>query len=215
VNRKNPQAVVRAFQDAFPSGDESAYLLIKTMGADEHPESLETLVTLCSDKRISIRDVKLDRDELIGLVQNCDAFVSLHRSEGFGRSPAEAMLFGKPVIITGYSGTADFATADCAYVVEYSLIPVLPGEYPGVENQRWADADVPQAARYMREIYERPKEAKEVGRLGKERVLQTLSPTVVGQRMIARLEELLAQIGYLRSEVGTRPVSDVGVAYQE
>ena len=32
------------------------------------------------------------------------AYVSLHRSEGFGLSLAEAMLLGKPVIATGYSG---------------------------------------------------------------------------------------------------------------
>ena len=46
-----------------------------------------------------------------GLLAATDAFVSLHRSEGFGFGLAEAMLLGKPAIGTDYSGNADFLTA--------------------------------------------------------------------------------------------------------
>ena len=42
------------------------------------------------------------------MIAGCDCYASLHRSEGFGITMAEAMLLGKPVIATGYSGNLDF-----------------------------------------------------------------------------------------------------------
>ena len=45
-------------------------------------------------------------------VAGCDCYVSLHRSEGFGLTMAEAMACGKPVIATGYSGNLEFMTED-------------------------------------------------------------------------------------------------------
>ena len=46
--------------------------------------------------------------ELADLFLCADAYVSLHRSEGFGFGIAEAMSVGKPVIATAYSGNLDF-----------------------------------------------------------------------------------------------------------
>ena len=46
------------------------------------------------DYRISIIDDVLDRDEYIQILANCDAVLSLHRAEGFGRLMAEAMALG-------------------------------------------------------------------------------------------------------------------------
>ena len=106
--RKNPGAVVRAFQAAFPRDDENTCLVIKTQNADLRPELWTALTSMTSDPRMILRDAKLSRDEVIGLLSAADAFVSLHRSEGLGRGPAEAMLLGVPVIVTGYSGTTDF-----------------------------------------------------------------------------------------------------------
>ena len=37
-----------------------------------------------------------------------DIVLSLHRSEGFGLVLAEAMLLGKPVVATGWSGNMEF-----------------------------------------------------------------------------------------------------------
>ncbi len=140
---------------------------------------------------ISVRDIKLDREELIGLIRASDAFVSLHRSEGFGRGPAEAMLLGRPTILTEYSGTTDFATEECAYIVDHELIPVVPGEYPGVEGQRWADANVETAARHMRQIHERPDEARRMGERGRAQITRLHNPHVIGEKMRGALSELL------------------------
>lgn len=191
--RKNPEAVVHAFLRAFPLGDENVFLVIKTMGAEDNVRYLERLEGLCTDPRISLRDINLDRDELIGLIRASDVFVSLHRSEGFGRGPAEAMLLGRPTLLTGYSGTSDFTTEDCAYIVDYELIPAVPGEYPGVESQRWADANIETAAHHMRRIHERPDEARSIGERGRAHVASLFDPHVIGEKMRTALSDLLGK----------------------
>ncbi len=43
---------------------------------------------------------------------------------------AEAMLLGKPVIATGYSGNVDFMTPENSYLVDYELAPIGEGAEP-------------------------------------------------------------------------------------
>jgi len=81
----------------------------------------------------------------------CDCLVSLHRSEGFGRNIAEAQLLGLQVIATGYSGCTDFLAPDES--VRWIPRPV-GGDYPFGEGLFWADPDIEDAARMMREAFE-------------------------------------------------------------
>ena len=53
----------------------------------------------------------------MGLISSCDAYISLHRSEGFGLGMAEAMNFGRIVIATDYSGSADFLTPETGFPI--------------------------------------------------------------------------------------------------
>ena len=81
----------------------------------------------------------MSRPEVNGLIAATNAFVSLHRSEGFGFGLAEAMLLGKPAIGTDYSGNTDFLNRATGYPVPYELVPVGSGEYPDHEGQVWAE----------------------------------------------------------------------------
>ena len=187
ATRKNPESVIKAFLAAFPNGDEPAYLLIKTSGASAMPAEAEQLRELAHDRRIEMRDVRLERSEIWSLVQASDAFVSLHRSEGFGLGPAEAMLLGVPVIVTDYSGTADYATSDCALLVDYEMVPVGEAEYPGVTGQRWADANVATAARHLRWVMENPDEARALGARGRDQIRRLYNARTVGELMLTTL----------------------------
>jgi len=186
--RKNPEAAIDAFCQAFPKGDEKVRLVIKTQGGEEMVDALAALRARACDVRIDIRDARLSREELLTLLNTMDAFVSLHRSEGFGRGPAEAMLLGKPVILTDYSGTADFANAECALLVDYTMKPVDPAEYPGVEGQSWADADVAMAARHMVWVAAHPVRAKQLGKKAKARIEALYSPALVGKAVLDALD---------------------------
>ncbi len=185
--RKNPEAVLRAFAAAFPGGTEPARLIIKTSGAGDRPEEAASLAALARDPRIEIREARLARPDLLGLIRAADAFVSLHRSEGFGRGPAEAMLLGTPVIVTDYSGSVDYATADCALLVDHTLVPVGAEEYPGVTGQCWAEANVATAAAHMRWVHEHREEARAMGARGRARIELLYAPTVVGEAMLRAL----------------------------
>lgn len=187
ARRKNPEAVIEAFCAAFPSGEEKVRLLIKTQGGGEAPEEWRRLADLCLDSRIDLRDARIDRAEVIALIEAADAFVSLHRAEGFGRGPAEAMWLGKPVILTGYSGTNDFADRDTAFVIGHRMVPVSEEDYPGTAGQSWAEPDIHEAALAMRLVHAHPDQARAIGARGKNRVQALYHPLVAGRAMCAAL----------------------------
>jgi glycosyltransferase involved in cell wall biosynthesis len=188
VERKNPQGVVRAFAQAFPGGDEPVRLIIKMHHGADFPELMATLKAASNDPRVEIRDEYMGREGVLGLIAAADAFVSLHRSEGFGRGPAEAMLLGKPVILTDYSGTQDFADASVALPVPCRLVPVAPDEYIGVEGQRWAEADVAAAAEHMRWVARNPAAARQLGLRARARIQAAHGAEAVGRQVLAALD---------------------------
>ncbi len=189
--RKNPYAVVDAFRRAFDGRSEKVALVVKATGLDSHREELVRMrEALEGDPRITLIDKVISHDEIAGLVNCCDSFVSLHRSEGFGRGLAEAMFLGKPVIATNYSGNTDFTRKDTACLVNYSLVPVEPGAYPESRGQVWADPDIDHAAWHMRRLAERSADAQRLAAAGKKYIHENHSLARVGARYKERLERL-------------------------
>ncbi|WP_156901998.1 glycosyltransferase [Azohydromonas australica] len=195
--RKNPLAVIEAFQRAFPAGDDSVGLVLKTMNSRGSNPAWDEFTQRCAaDPRIVLLQRTLDREVVLGLVNACDAYVSLHRSEGFGRTLAEAMLFGKPVVGTGFSGNADFLTPDTGYPVKWKKRAVAVGEYPFVEEEDgawWAEPDVAHAARQMRAA--RKAAGSEWALQLPQQVHDTFSPRVTGERMAMVLRARFEALG--------------------
>ena len=79
----------------------------------------------------------------------CDCYLSLHRSEGFGRTIAEAVARKIPVISTHWSGSTDITGTDYPLGVAFKLVELQPDEYPYWQNQRWAAPDIKDAASKM------------------------------------------------------------------
>jgi glycosyltransferase involved in cell wall biosynthesis len=122
----------------------------------------------------------------------CDCYVSLHRSEGFGLTMAEAMAIGKPVIATGYSGNVDFMNPENSLLVDYGMTRVGAGVeiYPAEGD--WAEPSVEHGATLMRQVYEDPGRASALAARGREDIRRTLSPQATGAAMRARLQKLSA-----------------------
>jgi glycosyltransferase involved in cell wall biosynthesis len=91
-----------------------------------------------------------------------DIVLSLHRSEGFGLVPAEAMLLGKPVIATGWSGNMDFMDATSAALVGYRLVPTEDPRqvYHGAS---WAEPDQRDAVAHLRRLADDAAERRALG----------------------------------------------------
>jgi glycosyltransferase involved in cell wall biosynthesis len=188
--RKNPGGLVRAFTRAFAPG-EGPQLVIKTLHGDLRPKWLDQLRWLAGARDdIHIVDRSLSTAQRDALMDSCDCYVSLHRAEGFGLTIAEAMALGKPVIATAYSGNLDFMNTSNGYLVDYEMTKVGPqGEqYPA--DGTWADPSIEHAAALMRQVVERPEEARAKGERARRDVAAQLSPEAVGRIIRARLQRL-------------------------
>jgi FkbM family methyltransferase len=191
LERKNPAAAIAAFKLAFPEGRSDACLVLKVMnGQADSPQWLRMLQLIDGDPRIIIMNQTLSRSEVLALFDASDCFVSLHRSEGFGRGPAEAMYLGKPVIVTNYSGNTDFTLADNSCLVEYTLVPVEAGQYPFHHGQQWADASVEHAAWFMRKLHADSAYAREIGASGRAYMHAHFNQHSIGARYESRLKRL-------------------------
>jgi glycosyltransferase involved in cell wall biosynthesis len=190
--RKNPIAVVEAFHQAFGlSGRTDVALAIKTLDAGPHAGVLKPLRrAIGGDARIHLIEGTVTRPEMNGLLAAADVFVSLHRSEGFGFGLAEAMLLGKPVVGTNYSGNTDFLNPETGYPVPYTLVPVRAGEYPDHEGQVWAEPDIAMAARHMASIVDQPDQARRLAAAGQSFIRTHHSLAAVGRLMRDRLAAL-------------------------
>ncbi|MEA5413873.1 hypothetical protein [Synechococcus sp. BA-132 BA5] len=156
IARKNPEAVIKAFQTAFPIPCENSPavgLVVKSFPPRKPEPRWEHLKGIAaSDTRITIIEEDLDRDSILTLYGCCDAFVSLHRSEGLGLGMAEALQLGLDVIATDYGGNVDFCAGPLAHPISYQLIPVKEGEYPDHEGMIWAEPDLNHAVEVMQSV---------------------------------------------------------------
>ncbi|GJL70693.1 MAG: glycosyl transferase [Nitrospirales bacterium] len=193
VQRKNPAGAIRAFLQAFPDVDDARVsIVIKMNGMDLRPQEYQAFIQSidCEDPRIILMDKVLTDRETKSLVKLCDCFLSLHRSEGFGRGLAEAMYLGKPVITTGYSGNLDFTNAHNSCLVDYRLIPVRDHEYPFATGQKWADPDIDHAVWFMKRVVNEPQYAQTLGRHAAGFIKTYHSSKAVGAKYRDRLAAL-------------------------
>ena len=162
--RKNPLGAISAFVQAF--GDRrDRVLVLKVVHSHHAPQDLALLRAATNGAANIVFETRtLPASDSHALTACADIVLSLHRSEGFGLVPAEAMLLGKPVIATDFSGTTDFLDASCGIPVGFTLIPAVDGrgvfEAPGAV---WADADIREAADALRHLADNPGERARIG----------------------------------------------------
>ncbi len=156
ITRKNPEAVIKAFQIAFPKpcpfnpSSPAVGLVVKSFPPRKPDPRWEALKQLAAeDPRITIIEKDLDRQSILTLYGCCDAFVSLHRTEGLGMGLAEAFQLGLDVIATDYGGNVDFCEGPLAHPIPYRLIPVKENEYPDHAGMIWAEPDIGLASEAM------------------------------------------------------------------
>jgi glycosyltransferase involved in cell wall biosynthesis len=153
--RKNPQGLIRAYQimrSALPTHRKTALIIKYHRTRQEHLPALNRLKELARHSNdIIIFEHTLPHRELGMFYNTLDAYVSLHRSEGLGRTLIEAAQWGLPVICTRYSGSDEVVELGLAQGVEYRLIPCRAHDYPYCEGSIWAEPDILHAAHLMRQ----------------------------------------------------------------
>lgn len=189
AERKNPLAVLEVFRRlraAEPLRD--MQLVLKAKDAEGRATAWGALAE--PDPLLKLIDAPLDSLATRSLLAACDCFVSLHRSEGFGRGLGEAMALGRLAMGTGWSGNLDFMTETNSLLVTAGRAPVAAGAYPFGEGQSWAEPDLDHAVVLLREAMANPAATRARAATGQRDVLRSHGNRAVGLRIAARVEAL-------------------------
>ncbi|MGJ7606399.1 glycosyltransferase [Variovorax sp. LT1R20] len=193
MERKNPIGLIRAFARAF-GDDDTVQLVLKTSFGDRHPQQFEALqAAAAAAANVTIINEVYSPEDVLSLMDACDAYVSLHRSEGLGLTMAEAMLMGKPVIATNFSGNVDFMDSSNSLLVDYELVKLGKSIPPYDAHLEWAEPSEAHAAELMRRVFDNQAWAAELGAAAKASAERALSLDVAGQKAADRLAEIRAQ----------------------
>lgn len=176
--RKGWDVLLRAFWQEF-SADDPVELIIKSYREKDRMASLDILIALEAAKLgvdrnkkapIIVMDHVMTAAEIPSFMKSADAFVSPHRSEGFGLNIWHAMALGVPVIATDYGGNTDFTKADTSWLVQVGeMSRPSPKEvaifkhYAGIT---WAEPDLNDLRRQMRTCMTYRDEAAKRAELG-------------------------------------------------
>lgn len=192
--RKNPDAVLKAFQYAFKNKKDNVGLVIKMINGEKYPILYNKLISKISkDNRIFVVNKTLNRQEMYGLINSCDAYVSLHRAEGFGLGLAESMFFSKPVVATGYSGNLDFMNNKNSCIVPYKLIKLKKNAYPFWQNQYWAQPSIKDAADFMKKLASDRLFRIKLSKLGELTIKENHSAEKVSKLITLRLKSIIRE----------------------
>jgi Glycosyl transferases group 1 len=190
ATRKNPDAVLAMFE-AFRKRREFAdvQLVLKVKRGDVDGEEWLRPIhhrlpeVCCISKPMSAVETR-------SLINCCDCFVSLHRSEGFGRGTGEAMFLGRLALATGWSGNLDYMTLDNSLLVDHRLVPVGSTDYPFAEGQMWAEPDVDHAVALLDAAVADPAQTRAIAARGRRDIRLGHGYRAVGLRILERVTEI-------------------------
>lgn len=161
VERKNPVAGLKGFQRAFPKDAyPSAKMTIKTTEFIPNSwgdpfQQIQRVKDLASkDPRITVIIDQWTQDQINALIDSASAFLSPHRSEGFGYLLARALGRGCPIVASDYGGCQDFLLADYAHLVPAHLVDVPRRAQPlSMPRGIWADPSIDALAEELTRIH--------------------------------------------------------------
>lgn len=202
TERKNPNALLRAYLTEFKAGEDVS-LTIKTYVDNFDPRhrneitiairKIKDQLGLKSYPPIFLYRMLMTRQQIYRFHATFDCFVSAHRGEGWGIPQMEAMLMGKPIISTACGGIHEHLSPKDAFLLPYKLIPLVENsrnKHWYCADQKWADVDGQELAKWMRWVFENQKQAREIGENSAKTVDKLFSIKAVGQQMLARLEQI-------------------------
>jgi glycosyltransferase involved in cell wall biosynthesis len=189
-DRKNPVGLLTAFATAVRASRRPLHLLLKINHLEAEPELEDRIQELAAGLPVTVVTRPMSRTEVDSLTAACDAYVSLHRSEGLGLPLIEALYLGKPVISTGYGGCTDFLDETTGWVVPHTLTALEEPRGPYPAGAVWAEPDLEGAAAHMVAVAADPQAAAARAAAGRCRVTQIYAPAAAGARFRDELEKI-------------------------
>jgi len=190
IERKNPFFLIEAFKAAFKNND-TVELIIKTVNGESYKKAKNRLQQCVSNaKNIKIYDIELDKNSLNHLINTCDAYVSMHHSEGFGLTLAEAMYLGKPTVATNYSGNTEFMNQDNSFLIDYQMGLIQEPDSNFCAKTIWANPILDDAVNKLIEVYKNSDLRKLKAKHASLNVKEKLSFQAIGGIIKNRLDHL-------------------------
>lgn len=192
--RKGADVMLAAFGQAFTRAD-GVSLVIKTF-PNIHNDIVDQLRRFQERFPAAPSVILINEDiseaDVAEIYARCDALVAPSRGEGFGLPIAEAMLFGKPVITTGFGGQMDFCTPENAWLVDYEF--AYAQTHMEQFNSVWAEPGPADLARQMRAVYEAtPEERSRRAEAGRKTLLDSFRWEHVAERNLQAIAALDAR----------------------
>lgn len=189
--RKRPDRTIQAFLDAF-TADDPVVLVVKTGSWPtswyEPKESTSVQVQRLIDRyprpaRVLHDTSMWTHEQVLGLLERTDCFVSLTSSEGWGLGAFDAACRGKPILITGWGGQVEWLGSEYPGLIPYTMVPI---DHPDTElfdrKMTWAYADTDTAIDMMREVVGSPSHPLRAAAAAlAPRLNEMYSPSAVGK----------------------------------
>lgn len=182
--RKNPLGALAAHRAAF--GDRPDRILLLHVTNPTHFPADFARIQAASGTNVRIATDALSRADAEAMLAACDIVLSLHRSEGFGLVPAEAMMMSKPVVATDWSANTEFMDSSCAAMVPMRLIEARDdrGIY-AMPGAVWADPDIEAAAAWLQRLADDPALRTRLGQAGQAAAEARLGPSALADALRA------------------------------
>lgn len=152
--RKGVDVLLKAYLEEFNSEDDVC-LVVKTFPNPDNifSEEIPKITDPNAPEIEVINNLELTEQQIVNLINTCNASIYPSRAEGFGLPHAESMLHAKPVIATNYSSYLDFLNTDSGFMIDYKLVNATDSEMANV-GSKWAEPSLEDLKKQMRYLYE-------------------------------------------------------------
>jgi len=189
MSRKNPIGAIDAYKQAFFGTDKNVGLVVKVNNSQQSDlDDIKEAISTCSD--VFIISEALSKEQVNALIACVDVYVSLHRAEGFGLVPMEAMFLGTPVIATNWSANTEFMNNDVACMVDYTLTSITQDSGPYKAGNRWAEPKIVHAAEYMKKLAVDTGLRDSLAEKARFHVMEHFAPERADRIIRSRIEEI-------------------------
>ncbi len=193
--RKNPLAAIETIRRLAPAARREVALLLKVSGSSRSPGLLAELREAADGLPVVLKPETLSRQGFEEMLAASDAVLSLHRSEGLGLLPIEALYLGKPVVGTAYGGVVDFLDESTGFPVSFRE-QVLDRDHPPYPRGAvWAEPCIDHAVAQIQSVLEDPEAARERAAAGRRRVRQQYGLEAAAGRYERELARIFERLG--------------------
>ena len=200
ARRKQSGTILHWFKEFLDEvGHDKATLLMHTEPSDPHGQNLDTIIEHLDliDGQVAISNKKVSQEHLALLYNAADCTINIADAEGFGLSTLESLACETPIIVTLTGGLKEQVTDGTTWFgigIEPSSKSIIGSQQvPYIYEDRINKENFLSALREM--FHKSPKERWEIGRLGRNHVLDNYGFLDFKKKWVSLLDSVTERYG--------------------